>query len=116
MNLAQQLADVRFWERDDRPEESLNPYREVAGLCWTAPSVADREMDPALADVFARALRAATLAERERCAKVAELHLLCEEDERYDNEVSKQVGEGTYYNQACCRVAAAIRQEPTDGS
>ena len=72
MNLAQRLADARFWERDDRPEESLNPYREVAGLCWTAPSVADREMDPALADVFARALRAAIFAENEGCAKEIE--------------------------------------------
>ena len=56
--LAQHLADIRFWEPDDRPREELNRYLQVAGLCWATPTVADRVMDPELAIVFARALRA----------------------------------------------------------
>ena len=51
---------------------------------------------------------------REECAKICDEEKLCPEDEQYDNNSSVNVGEGTYYNTATTRCAAAIRATITD--
>jgi hypothetical protein len=48
---------MRFARGDDRTYEDLRPYLERVALCWTTEETCRIEMDPKLAEAFARMLR-----------------------------------------------------------
>ncbi|HUU96823.1 MAG TPA: hypothetical protein VM487_13880 [Phycisphaerae bacterium] len=50
-------VSLNWNQRTDDAAEGLNPYRQLAALCWTDATTGHIEMDSMLADAFARMLR-----------------------------------------------------------
>jgi len=100
-NMMREYGEMRdkLAEANKRIHESAEAYARL----FTEKEFADKQLATARQN------------ERERCAKLCEDILLCDSDEKYDNEKAEQIGEGTSWNKAVRSYAKSIRALTNEG-